>query len=153
MQLHQLRPKHKPKKKKRIGRGGKRGTYSGRGIKGQKSRAGRKIRSTFLEQIKKLPKRKGAGGRRKKAEAGRRFKSIQPNPVVVNVAELQQKFKSGEKITPKALLERGLIDSIESGVKILGEGSLTKKLTIQNCQVSKSAREKIEKAKGQVKLT
>jgi large subunit ribosomal protein L15 len=59
MQLHELRPIHKPHKKKRIGRGGKKGTYSGKGIKGQKSRAGRKFKPLIREIIKRYPKKRG----------------------------------------------------------------------------------------------
>ncbi|PIS13477.1 MAG: hypothetical protein COT67_01505 [Candidatus Tagabacteria bacterium CG09_land_8_20_14_0_10_41_14] len=59
MQLHQLKPSTKNKDKKRIGRGGKRGTYSGRGLKGQKSRAGRKLRPQLRDIIKRLPKKRG----------------------------------------------------------------------------------------------
>lgn len=59
MQLHQIQPLHKPKGKKRIGRGGKRGTYSGKGIKGQSSRAGAKIRPEIRDLIKKIPKKRG----------------------------------------------------------------------------------------------
>lgn len=59
MQIHQLKPIHKIKKKKRVGRGGKRGTYSGRGLKGQKSRAGRKMQPAIREFIKKFPKLRG----------------------------------------------------------------------------------------------
>ena len=59
MQIHELRPKHKNRAKKRIGRGGKHGTYSGKGIKGQASRAGRKMVPIIRELIKKYPKLKG----------------------------------------------------------------------------------------------
>lgn len=151
MQLHQLKPKHKRKSKKRIGRGGKRGTYSGRGMKGQKSRAGAKIKSSFLEQAKKFPKMRGIGGKRKKAEAKRRFRSIRLKPEVVNIEKLEKKFKNGDLVSPKTLLETGLIDSIKKGVKILGEGELEKKLVVEGCLLSKSAKEKIEKAKGKIK--
>lgn len=151
MQLHQLRPIHKKKRKKRIGRGGKRGTYSGRGMKGQKSRAGAKIKSSFLEAFRKLPKRRGAGGKRKKAEAKRRFRSIRPKPEIINIKELEEKFKGGDLVTPKILLKMGLIGSIKGGVKILGEGKLMKKLVVEGCLLSKSAKEKIEKARGKIK--
>jgi len=150
MQLHQLKPIHKKKRKKRIGRGGKRGTYSGRGMKGQKSRAGAKIKSSFLEASKKLPKMRGIGGKRKKAEAKRRFRSIRLKPEIVNIEKLEEKFKDGDLVSPKTLLETGLIDSSKLGVKILGEGEVTKKLTIKDCQLSKSAREKVEKAGGEI---
>lgn len=59
MQLHELRPLHRGKKRKRVGRGGKRGTYSGRGQKGQKSRAGRRLKPVIREIIKRYPKLRG----------------------------------------------------------------------------------------------
>lgn len=137
MQLHQLKPKHKLKKKKRIGRGGKRGTYSGKGIKGQKSRAGRKFAPVIRELIKKYPKLRGY-----------RFKGRDKNLAIVNIGDLDKKFKESEVVNPKALLERKLIRRIKGKtpkVKILGRGELKKKLTIENCELSKSAKEKIEK--------
>jgi len=66
MQLHQLKPKNKSKKVKRIGRGGKRGTYSGKGIKGQRCRAGAKIRPEIRDMIKKIPKKRGYNASRGK---------------------------------------------------------------------------------------
>ncbi len=145
MQLHQLRPKHKLKKKKRIGRGGKRGTYSGKGIKGQKSRAGRKFAPVIRELIKKYPKLRGY-----------RFKKHEGNIVVVNVGVLGERFESSEIVTPKLLLERKIIRRIKGKVpkvKILGKGEITKKLIIENCDVSKAAKERIEKAGGKVKIS
>ncbi|MBI3335133.1 MAG: hypothetical protein HY001_01370 [Candidatus Portnoybacteria bacterium] len=59
MQLHQISPLHKPKRAKRIGRGGKRGTYSGRGVKGQKARAGGRIRPQLRDFMMKVPKLRG----------------------------------------------------------------------------------------------
>lgn len=59
MQLNQIKPVHKLKSKKRVGRGGKRGTYSGTGMNGQKSRAGAKIRPEIRDFIKKTPKKRG----------------------------------------------------------------------------------------------
>lgn len=73
---------------------------------------------------------------------------------VVNIADLQDKFKSGELVSPQALFQSRLIRRIGGkmpGVKILGQGALAKKLVIEGCRVSKSAREKIEKAGGQIK--
>ena len=78
MQLHQLRPKHKLKKKKRIGRGGKRGTYSGRGIKGQRSRAGRKFAPAIRELIKRYPKLRGY-----------KFKGREKNLAIINIGVLE----------------------------------------------------------------
>lgn len=134
MQLHELKPKHKSKKPKRIGRGGKRGTYSGRGVKGQKARAGRGPRPAMRDIIKKIPKKRGY-----------RFKSIKKKPQIVNLKDLEKQYKSGEKITPETLLEKGLIGKVKGkmpGVKILGKGKLTKKLTVEGCLMSKS----VEKA-------
>lgn len=150
MQLHELKPIHKKKRKKRIGRGGKRGTYSGRGMKGQKSRAGAKIKPSFLEASRKFPKKRGVGGKRKKAKAKRRFRSIRLKPEIVNIEKLEKKFKDGDLVSPKTLLETGLIDSSKLGVKILGKGELRKKLVVQGCQVSKGAMEKIKKAGGKI---
>ena len=143
MQLHHLKPKHKPKKKKRIGRGGKKGTYSGRGIKGQKARAGRKFQPIIRELIKKYPKLRGY-----------RQKSREKFEAEVNLLILEKKFKAGEKITPKILIERRIIRKIKGKipeVKILGKGELNKKLVIEGCMVSENAREKIEKAGGTIK--
>jgi len=73
MQLHQIQSIHKSKTKKRVGRGGKRGTYCGRGIKGQKSRAGVKIRPAARDLIKKIPKMRGYKFKRiKKIMKGKR---------------------------------------------------------------------------------
>ena len=143
MQLHQLRPKNKIKRHKRIGRGGKKGSYSGRGQKGQKARAGRKMKPVFRELIKKYPKLRGY-----------RFNPFRIKPQVVNVEVLQQKFQEGDKIDPQALLQQDIVRKIKGKapvVKVLGNGKILKKLIIENCQVSKSAREKIEKAGGVVK--
>ena len=147
MQLHELHPIHKPKRKKRIGRGGKRGTYSGRGIKGQKARAGRRLKPVIRELIKRYPKLRGY-----------RFKSKvkSQKSKIVNLDILEKKFNTDEKITPEILLEKGIIRRIKRRlprVKILAKGKLSKKLIIEDCQISKSAKEKIEKAGGSVKMS
>lgn len=72
MNLHQIAPANKSKSKKRIGRGGKRGTYSGRGVKGQKARAGRKIRPATRDLIQQIPKLRGSknkGSRKRKGKS------------------------------------------------------------------------------------
>ncbi|XOB40429.1 MAG: uL15 family ribosomal protein [Candidatus Nealsonbacteria bacterium] len=143
MELHELKPIHKRKKPKRIGRGGKRGTYCGRGIKGQKTRAGRKMVPPIRQLIKKYPKLRGY-----------RFKSRKLKPAIINIGVLEKNFKKGELVSPLVLLKKKLIRKIKGRgpeVKILGMGRLTKKLTVQGCLVSKSAKEKIEKARGVVK--
>ena len=143
MQLHELRPIHKKKKRKRKGRGGKRGTYSGRGVKGQKSRAGRRLKPVIRTLIKRYPKLRGY-----------KFNLLSQKPAVVNIEDLEKKFKSAETINPEILLKKGLIRKIKGkvpAVKILGQGKLTRSLTIENCLVSKQAKEKIAKANGMVK--
>ncbi len=75
MQLHEVKPIHKNESRKRIGRGGKRGTYSGKGIKGQKSRAGRKIRPAVRDLIQRTPKLRGSGDRSAKVRKKGKQKS------------------------------------------------------------------------------
>ena len=142
MQLHQIKPKHTKRRKKRVGRGGKRGTYSGRGMKGQKSRAGASEEPIIRGVIKRYPKLKGY-----------RFGTKKRNLLQVNLIILEQKFKDEESVSPKSLIEKGIIYKIRGRtpeVKILAKGDLTKKLFIKHCQVSKQARIKIEKAKGKI---
>jgi large subunit ribosomal protein L15 len=142
MQLHQIKPKTKSKAQKRIGRGGKRGTYSGRGIKGQKSRAGRKMRPQLRDIIKKIPKLRGYA-----------FNKIKNRPAVVNLNILEKKFNNGDKVNPQVLFEKNIIKK-EKGVlpkvKLLGVGEITKKVLISGCQISQSAAEKIKKAGGEI---
>ncbi|MFZ5559624.1 MAG: uL15 family ribosomal protein [Patescibacteria group bacterium] len=132
MQLHQIKPVHKQKNKKRVGRGGKRGTYSGRGIKGQKARAGAKIRPEIRDFIKKIPKKRGY-----------RFKSFKMKPQIVNLKDLEKYFGEGEVVSPETLLEKGLISRIKGRipeVKILGTGELKKKLKIERCKMSENVK-------------
>jgi len=143
MQLHEIRPKHKLKKRKRVGRGGKRGTYSGKGMKGQKSRAGRRFKPAIRELIKRYPKLRGYKQR-----------PLEERQAILNIEILEKKFKADEKVTPKILMEKKLIRRIKGKVpkvKILGKGKLTKKLIIEGCQFSNSAKEAIEKAGGTIK--
>jgi large subunit ribosomal protein L15 len=145
MQLHQLKPIHKSKKPKRVGRGGKRGTYSGRGIKGQKARAGRKLKPIIRELIKKYPKLRGYR---------QKLKIKNEKSKIINLEVLEKRFASGGRITPEVLLERKIIRKIKGRipkVKILGKGEIRKPLIIEGCQISKSAKEKIEKAGGTIK--
>jgi len=138
MQLNDLKPATARTYKKRVGRGGARGKTSGRGTKGQKARAGHRILPAVREQLKKLPKRRGYS-----------FKSIVPRASVVNVATLERVFAAGDTITPALLKERNLI-RVAHNVKVLGDGELTKKLTVSQCAVSAAARAKIEAAGGSV---
>jgi len=143
MQLHELKPIHKPKKKKRLGQGDRFGGR-GSGTRGQKARAGRKLKPLIRVLIKRYPKLRGY-----------KFKPVSEKPVVINIETLNKKLKAGDKISPEVLLEKKLISKIKGRipkVKILGHGEITKKLIIEGCQVSKSAREKIEKAGGTIKM-
>ena len=141
MQVHNL-SKSGNKKAKRIGRGGKRGSFSGRGIKGQKSRSGRRIRPQIRDIIKKMHKRRGYGRNRAQSVNANKAKIA-----VVNLREIDKKFKDGDKITPKELVVARLVkmqgDKMPK-IKILGDGKLTKKLVFdKNFLMSKSAKEKI----------
>ena len=143
MQLHELKPIHKFKKRKRVGRGGKRGTYSGRGQKGQKSRAGRKMVPVIRGLVKKYPKLKGYRVKRKPS-----------NVVIVNIDVLDKAFKDSETVNPGSWLRNKLISKIKGKVprvKILARGKIAKKLNIENCEFSAKAKEAVEKAGGKVK--
>ena len=141
MQLHTIKPKNKLRKKKRIGRGGKRGTYCGRGLKGQKSRAGRKFKPVVRELVKKYPKLRGY-----------KFKA-RPAAAALNISDLKSVFADGGKVSPESLFKKGLIRKMKGKlppVKILGRGKPEKKLVVEGCLVSAAAREKIEKAGGKI---
>lgn len=145
MQLHELKPSVARKVAKRIGRGGKRGKTSGRGHKGQKARAGNSTRPEMREIIKKLPKLRGHGVNR--AQTVNADKVV---PVAINVSALEV-LDNGTEVNPKTLVAAGIVATRRKkapAVKILGDGELTKKLTVTGCAVSKSAQEKIEKAGG-----
>jgi large subunit ribosomal protein L15 len=127
--------------RKRVGRGNGsgHGTYSGRGCKGQKSRAGYKIRPGFeggqLPLIKKLPRLRG-------------FTNIfRVEYSTVNVGSLSA-FEAGTEVTPQLLLDAGLIRSLKAPVKILADGELKHALTVKADKFSAAAKEKIEKAGG-----
>jgi len=149
MQLHELKPTSPKKSAKRIGRGGKRGKTSGKGHKGQKARTGNSTRPEMRDIIKKLPKLRGHGKNR-----ARTVNSERVLPIVVNVSSLETAFENGAIVSPKTLVIAGVISTTRKQapkVKILGNGTLTKKVTIEDCQVSQSAKEKVEKAGGSVK--
>lgn len=148
MQLHELKPTTPRKSAKRIGRGGKRGKTSGKGHKGQKARAGNSTRPEMREIIKKIPKLRGHGVNR--AATVNADKVL---PTVVNVAVLETAFQNGDTVNPTTLVAAGAVASRRKkapAVKILGSGDLSKKLTVTGCTVSKTAKEKIEKAGGSV---
>ena len=142
LSLHTLKPKKGSRPtKKRVGRGlGSTGSYSGRGVKGQRARSGGRaglklfgIRGIMLS----TPKKRG-------------FRSDKPRAEVVNVADLAKHFINGSKVTPKLLLAKGLIPNSAGPVKILAGGEIGIALTIEGCTASESAKNKIEKAGGKV---
>lgn len=156
MQLSTLKPKHPRKYRKVIGRGGKRGTTSGGGTKGQKSRAGATVRPGFRGGDNRMwqlfPKMRGAGKKpgNKQPHRKHRFFSIKRyKPWEVNLRALGA-FGEGEIVSPQTLAEKGIIPAASSPVKILGTGELKKRLTFADVIVSKPARVKIEQAGGTI---
>ncbi|MBP6881563.1 MAG: 50S ribosomal protein L15 [Candidatus Pacebacteria bacterium] len=149
MQLHELQRATERKVAKRIGRGGKRGKTSGRGGKGQTARAGNSTRPEMRDFIKKLPKLRGHGKNR-----ARTVNAEKVHPIVVNVSALEAAFEAGATVTPKTLVVAKVINTVARRapeVKILGNGEIKKKLVVEDCQVSQSAKTKIEAAGGSVK--
>lgn len=135
MQIHNIKSQTQFKQARRIGRGGKRGTTSGRGTKGLGARAGGKYRPAEREILKKMPKLRGY-----------KFKSFWVQPAVVNLAIIEEKFKSGDTVSPETLLKAGLISKIKGKtpkVKILGQGELKKKLNFKDVIFSKSVQAKL----------
>ncbi len=142
--LHNIHPKKGSRKgKKRVGRGlASKGRYSGRGIKGQRSRSGGKsgLKLKGLREIMlSTPKKRGFTSGRTPAE-------------VINIAKISKLFKEGAKITPKTLLAKKAVSNISHGVKILGVGTITIKVTVADCLISATAQKKIEEAGGTVVL-
>jgi len=132
------------KGKKRVGRGDAsgRGTYSTRGLKGQRSRSGGKgglKRLGFRSVLRRIPKKRG-------------FKSAHPKYEVVNLDKVGQSFASGEKVNVQTLQKKGIIGKINKkrGVKVLGRGELKKKLVFEGLVLSVSVQEKIKKAGGKI---
>lgn len=119
------------------------GKTAGRGQKGQKAREGKKVRLGFeggqMPLFRRMPKR-GFNNISRKEYA------------IVNLSDLETKFKDGATVNPVALYEAGLIKQVKTGVKILGNGSISKKLTITADKFSKTAQAAIEKAGGKIEL-
>jgi len=137
LSLHTIKPnKGATKKRKRVGRGNAsgHGTYSGRGLKGQRSRSGVSglKRLGMKKQLLQIPKVRG-------------FKSARAKNQVVNISDLNSNFKNGDEISPKTLLRKDLIAKIELPVKILGKGKLTlKDLKFKDVKLSQSVKEQIK---------
>lgn len=145
MNLHELTPAPGSRQARtRVGRGlgSGLGKTAGRGMKGQNSRTGGGVRTGFeggqMPLYRRLPKRG--------------FKNIWADKFAeVNVSSLER-FEDGTVVDPVALIEAGILKNVYDGVRILGGGELTKKLTVKANYFTKSAKEKIEKAGGSVEL-
>ncbi len=147
MNLHSLQTKTQRSMSNRIGRGGKRGKTSGRGVKGQRAHGDHGVRPDLRDAIKKLPKRRGYGKNRARTHV---YRLSHP---VISLARLQNLFDTGATINPLALVEKKVVSMREAttrDIKILGNGNLEKKFTLEGCVVSATTRAKIEKAGGKV---
>ncbi|HNR03558.1 MAG TPA: 50S ribosomal protein L15 [Bacillota bacterium] len=145
MKLHELKPAEgTTKSKKRLGRGTAtgQGKTAGKGQKGQKSRSGGGVRVGFeggqMPLYRRLPKIGFTNVFRKEY-------------AVVNLSDLER-FDNGTIVNPEVLKEAGLVKAMLAGVKILGNGDLTKNLTVQAHKFSKTAAEKIAAAGGKVEV-
>jgi large subunit ribosomal protein L15 len=153
LNLSNLSPAQPREDRKRVGRGlgsGK-GRYSGRGIKGQKSRAGsHKMRAGFEGGQTNIYMRLGKlrGATSKDAMPIGPFRT---STVPVNIRDLDR-FKAGDEVTPETLVEKRLIKNTRTDVKLLGVGEVSMKLTVRVHAISATAREKIEAAGGKVEL-
>ena len=133
----------KNKKRKRLGRGpgSGHGKTCGKGHKGQRSRAGASRKAVFqggaMPLVRRVPKR---GFNNKWAVT----------VAIINIADLEKTFADGDEVSTKTVLETSLANGRYDELKILGNGELTKKLTVSAHRFSKSAAEKIEKAGGKV---
>ena len=143
MEIHTLKSAEGARKRqRRLGRGTGSGIgkTSGKGTKGQNSRSGGGVRPGFeggqIPLIRRLPK------------VGFNNKRFEREYTIINVSDLEV-FKDGEKVNAQSLLEKRVIRNVEKyGIKVLGNGNLTKKLTVTANKFSGSAKEKIEKVGG-----
>lgn len=139
MQLNDLKPTGIRKSQKRVGRGGKRGTTSGHGQKGQKSRAGHRIRPAERDLLMRLPKLRGIKNKPKR-----------PNALLFTVGGLTKIFPEGV-VSKKVIVEKGLAEGTHIRIKILSGGEIKKAISVEGVEISKGAKAKIEKAGGTVK--
>ncbi|ARF17276.1 MULTISPECIES: 50S ribosomal protein L15 [Sporosarcina] len=145
MKLHELKPAEGSRRnRKRVGRGIGSGTgkTSGRGHDGQNARSGGGVRLGFeggqIPLFQRLPKRGFTNINRK-------------DYAIVNLDTLNR-FEEGTEVTPELLIETGVVSNAKSGIKILGNGTLDKKITVRANKFSASAKEAIEKAGGQTEV-
>lgn len=157
MNIHQLKPKTPRTFSKRVGRGGKKGTTSGKGTKGQTSRAGAGIKPGFRGGDNRLwqlfPKQRGASkkpGSNRPHRKHRYYQLRHDKAMVVNL-DVFNRFAEGQEVTTDMLISKGILRSGSNGpVKVLGNGTLKKKLSFQGFVFSASAKEKVAKAGGSI---
>ncbi|WP_432362133.1 50S ribosomal protein L15 [Sporosarcina sp. UB5] len=145
MKLHDMKPAEGARKaRKRIGRGIGSGTgkTSGKGHKGQNARSGGGVRLGFeggqIPLFQRLPKRG--------------FTNINRKEYAIVNLDVLNRFDEGTEVSPELLIETGIVSNEKSGIKILGNGTLEKKITVKAHKFSASAKEAIEKAGGQVEV-
>ena len=144
MKLENLSPAYgSTKSRKRIGRGGKYSKTAGKGEKGQNARSGGGVRVGFEGGQLPLFRRLG-----KRGFNNTRFATVY---ATVNVSDLNR-FEDGTVVTPELLIETGLVKKQLDGIKVLGNGELTKKLTVKATRFSKSAKTKIESVGGTIEV-
>lgn len=138
-------PQGANKKPKRVGRGSSSGlgTTAGKGNKGQQSRSGKSgpyvgFEGGQMPLYRRIAQRGFSNARFKKTYA------------CFNVSDLEKKYSDGETVNKLTLIEKGLLDNATTMIKVLGDGDITKKLTVEVDKVSASAKEKIEKVGGSV---
>ncbi len=147
MKLHELAPAAGSKKEHfRVGRGhgSGNGKTAGKGHKGQNARSGGGVRPGFeggqMPLHRRLPKR------------GFNNYNFATRYAIVNLDDLQNKFEDGAVVDPDALIASGLVNKLYDGVKVLGNGEISKKLTVKAAAFSQSAKEKIEAAGGKAEV-
>ena len=145
MKLHELKPAEGAvKSRKRLGRGTAtgQGKTAGRGQKGQKSRSGGGVRVGFeggqMPLFRRMPKRG--------------FKNINRKEYAIVNLETLNKFEDGAEVTPALLVESGIIKDEKDGIKVLGNGTLNKQLTVKASKFSASAKEAIESKGGKAEV-
>ena len=142
MQVNKIKRIHPNKKAFKFGRGGKHAKTAGRGTKGQKARAGRKLRPELRDMIKKLPKLRGRGKNS--------FKSFEIKPATVNFDAISKLYTKGETVSKATLIEKGLVHARARSVKILAKGELTSPLTFSGVILSTTAKAALEKSGGTI---
>jgi large subunit ribosomal protein L15 len=154
LNLSNLKPAQERQDRKRVGRGlgsGK-GRYSGRGLKGQKARAGSHFMRAGFEGGQMPLYMRTAKLRGNTSADAMPIGPFRTYTQPVNLRDLEARYEPGEEVTPESLKAKGLIRSVRKDVKLLGVGDLTKKLSITVHGASASAREKVEAAGGTLTL-